>query len=137
MRISDWSSDVCSSDLLLFGKFRPCRFQFVLDLLDLGLIGRVLLVDLRANVLAGRGIAGNALKIDDGDHRRGHLLRPGGPGGAQNAEDRQHPQLAASAPHRPARKSDVKGKGVEGRVTQGVRRNIKKKNTSTKLHKNQ
>src|SRR3546814_2663860 len=62
MRISDWSSDVCSSDLLRFGltRFRrlPDPFEFVLDrLLASGVLARFLFEALALLFQIGRIIA--------------------------------------------------------------------------------
>src|SRR3546814_4623613 len=57
MRISDWSSDVCSSDLLIEARVDELRRQLVLKSLYLGLKGLrgFLLLHLPLNLLHLRG----------------------------------------------------------------------------------
>src|SRR3546814_18476772 len=99
MRISDWSSDVCSSDL-------PCPSG-----LDLQQAGRKALVD--ADRAAGR-VRNCPFLRRQHDHAR-HFGAFGGGGPA-----RRQPRLD--------RKSVVSGKSVSVRVDLGGRRIIKKKN---------
>src|SRR3546814_12865602 len=79
MRISDWSSDVCSSDLGLLGsgvRLRSC-----------GLLGRGVLRDGRGLRLGSRGRFGL---------RRGVLLRRGLLGFADRGDAQQRQRLAVT-----------------------------------------
>src|SRR3546814_11090507 len=104
MRISDWSSDVCSSDLVL-GLAVP---------------------DHRGRA-AGRLVDAPVLRRDHAaaDHRPAHC-RPGEPGSPRPEADR-HPAVGD-------RKSVVWGKSVSVRVDLGGRRSIKKKKTKQQLN---
>src|SRR3546814_18832296 len=114
MRISDWSSDVCSSDLVLSEQVRgdprlDAEHQLLALFFRLHRLGRELR-DVR----------------DEGDFGRDRVLR----GGVEH-----EPGLG------PARKSVVWGKSVSVRVDLGGRRIIKtKRNTREKnmgVHKTQ
>src|SRR3546814_13191428 len=80
MRISDWSSDVCSSDLHAFGRGQ----QAVEDGLALGILGRHPIAQLRAGLrrlgrLAGEGGRGVRQRArDDADDERQALVATGG-----------------------------------------------------------
>src|SRR3546814_20755408 len=102
MRISDWSSDVCSSDLFASGYVLPAD------------------TDRARNRAARRCPPASApdSRVPQSTHR-------GTAGGARRR--RWHGSPVAP----PARKSVAEGKSVSVRVDLGGRRNIKKKNTST------
>src|SRR3546814_12349665 len=111
MRISDWSSDVCSSDLLAQAHRRA--HQLAADV-DFGVANLFAQRDRPALVLvAAIGLDAGVKQIAD---RLQHRIRKG------------HVQLAAAD-----RKSVVKGKSVSVRVALGGRR-IMKKNKKNKPH---
>src|SRR3546814_13796552 len=105
MRISDWSSDVCSSDLLFAcNRAQPCALKA--DLLYRG--GRLVIID--------RLAFQERLVENDGERReqvRKYALCGKADGDAANAQDR---------------KSVVYGKSVSVRVDLGGRSSIKKNN---------
>src|SRR3546814_18039299 len=110
MRISDWSSDVCSSDLL-FGN--PER---------LGLFRDLLVDQWRAHEARADHIGAHALLAAFlGDHA-GEAEQAVLGGDIQRLQTR-----GALGMRRADRKSVVEGKGVSVRVTHGGRRRIKKK----------
>src|SRR3546814_11491049 len=131
MRISDWSSDVCSSDLTRLGL--------------LPLDGEAAAASPEACRLRRLPAVGDARR---GDRRAARLravlqarLLPREPLGGAVPVARRHvvPRRAArgAGGHRPLRaqprrdrKSVVSGKSVDGRVSLGGRRIIKKKNTN-------
>src|SRR3546814_4056268 len=57
MRISDWSSDVCSSDLLFAGRHHSLRRHAVARL-GYGAMSRLIVVSNRVSVDKGRGATG-------------------------------------------------------------------------------
>src|SRR3546814_6036030 len=84
MRISDWSSDVCSSDLLGIGDRVDLAFdvgdvaileaaQYMTDRIDLADMGE----ELVAEALTLRGTAHQAGDIDEGQLGRDDLARAG------------------------------------------------------------
>src|SRR3546814_18308584 len=111
MRISDWSSDVCSSDL---------RLLLVPDVITrrhhVGAGG----VELGADFLGDAEAAGGVLAIDHGEIERKLAAQP---------RQMLHHHLAA----RPARKSVVEGKSVSVRVDLGGHRRIKQTQTPNTL----
>src|SRR3546814_10944301 len=112
MRISDWSSDVCSSDLVLVGQTHVARH------LPVGVLGAAQFRQpprekgelLRLEILDEIGEDQRAARAVEEFHL-GHIA----------AGDRQGRDL------RLARKSVVEGKSVSVRLALGGRRNIKKK----------
>src|SRR3546814_21111418 len=113
MRISDWSSDVCSSDLLN---------------------RRAVAAHLAHHAFAEREEIVLEREDDEGGREDQH---PGG-GHAEPVPERNpaHHQGAGDE-HQQDRKSVVSGKSVSVRVDLGGRRILKKKNNSTnKLHSN-
>src|SRR3546814_16327828 len=113
MRISDWSSDVCSSDLIGHGLHQ--------DLRDVGPDH----VEVAQRRLGG---AGQALAI--GLRRRLDLGVLGGEGGRGAEGDR--PEGERQDVSHGDRKSVVWGKSVSVRLDLGGRRIIKKKKTRKK-----
>src|SRR3546814_20839063 len=114
MRISDWSSDVCSSDLFAAGSL-----DLVLSVLSLHWVN-----DLPGTLLQ----IGRALKPDG-------LLLAAMIGGDSLRELRDallRAELEVEDGVSPDRKSTVWGKGGSVRLDLGGRRLIKKKNTTTK-----
>src|SRR3546814_21076595 len=117
MRISDWSSDVCSSDLLVE---------------DIELEDRADR-ELRVGMLRGEG--GDGVVVERGDEKAGPARQRGEIGGDARetvvghveAGDAQaeHPIVGRGAE---ARKSVATGKRVSVRVDLGGSRHIKKKN---------
>src|SRR3546814_17571861 len=111
MRISDWSSDVCSSDLVGLGHGHQRRLHAQTLAFDTGLGGEVAKALERFDKCrAAIGIA----RIVDGIDTTKDLTRTEYLGPAQRERDR---------------KSVVWGQGVSVRVDLGGRRIIKKKKT--------
>src|SRR3546814_20866207 len=109
MRISDWSSDVCSSDLRQAG-------DLVLE--EAAVIGEPLVVQLGV-----RRLAGEAAAVER------QVRRMGAPAAAA--------ELGAQRLEHPAdRKSVGSGKRVSVRVDLGGRRKIEKKNVRSKISVN-
>src|SRR3546814_14783595 len=78
MRISDWSSDVCSSDLLVDDqtKRRAGEIDRLIAAVHLDLAGAGLQPDARDGILAAAGGIGAALRVDMlCAKRRARLLR--------------------------------------------------------------
>src|SRR3546814_19765220 len=120
MRISDWSSDVCSSDLLFGGceaalrqnsgvEFRFSCQRKITDLAPWTLA--VLLLNRSERFGGGKPVIGKLLRIEPDAHRVGRC----------ESLDIAH------AGHAPDRQSVVSGKSVSVRVDIGGRRHIKKK----------
>src|SRR3546814_17186414 len=108
MRISDWSSDVCSSDLLASSTQRPSRpFARLTSLPWLGGQRKR-----RHHAFAGFGVA---------DRRLSFLLH------FLHAHDALHRQVQGAGVAELDRKSVVSGKSVSVRVDLGGRRINKKK----------
>src|SRR3546814_18835152 len=102
MRISDWSSDVCSSDLRRFGRQRPTPFGF----------GRI-------------GEAAEQVQLETGDPAAQRkvgaaasciTVRIAGPGGAA---ERRELRRAGDAHLRPRRR-DLGTGGTQGPVARGI-----------------
>src|SRR3546814_14292784 len=111
MRISDWSSDVCSSDLAL---------QLSREIDVAYKTAWVLLMKLREAVAAERGqMQLSGIVEMDGLYIGGHV-KP-----ANRQEERVDRRLPANQSG--DRKSAVQGKGVSGRVDIGGRRIIQNK----------
>src|SRR3546814_11739652 len=77
MRISDWSSDVCSSDLLVDDqtKRRAGEIDRLIAAVHLDLAGAGLQPDARDGILAAAGGIGAALRVDLLFTKRGDRLR--------------------------------------------------------------
>src|SRR3546814_17841936 len=120
MRISDWSSDVCSSDLLLLDQGDTLRH------LSLRQGGERLAVEKHAAVSrpadAGKQFQQGRFSGSVGSDQPKGLARAHGEIDAR--DDRE-------AARRPDRKSVVEGKSVSVRVDLGGSRIIKKKNKET------
>src|SRR3546814_15249504 len=129
MRISDWSSDVCSSDLLALQvglSKTPCQ-QRVKRLVDSGLI-----VGFRAIVDPAKvgldPVAFTEVKLSD---TREEALRQFHHAVRQIPEDEACNMIASSFDYLFDPKSVVSGKSVSVLVEPGGRRLIKKKNDKT------
>src|SRR3546814_11539103 len=110
MRISDWSSDVCSSDLVVEGEL-PLHQLLGCDL-GLGpLVDRLGLLDEGEDVAHAQDPSGEAVGVEQVEVVE--LLAGGGEGDGLD------------------RKSVVSGKSVSVRVDLGGRRIIKKKKKTT------
>src|SRR3546814_11061870 len=113
MRISDWSSDVCSSDLVLGRGRGPAAVRMDprhdSGLRLVGLCARTDACGLPAGSGVGSAPVGRARRVEAGG-------APGRPGGRRD------------------RTSVVEGKSVSGRVERGGRRTIKK--TTNKKNQN-
>src|SRR3546814_15427218 len=115
MRISDWSSDVCSSDLLIlmpFGPARPCRigglFRFLVAFGDLGQHAAV-----PEQTVAAFDLASIHQPVADPvEPPGGRAASPGQPLGVVGYR-------AAASSYQGDRKSGVEGKGEEVRVNLG------------------
>src|SRR3546814_15891390 len=117
MRISDWSSDVCSSDL------RGDRHSFE-DVLTAMLMPIIHVFSARDRMLYARFMM-RLLPLDEDEHPYFKALHLCGP----SVEIQR--RLQYCLPHLD-RKSVVEGKGVSVSVVPGGRRIFKKKNTTDK-----
>src|SRR3546814_1891689 len=106
MRISDWSSDVCSSDLIPFarrGNLRQRDLQFIQPVMPR-------LVDARR--LAGRPDAQPRKQVGQRrmplpiEHKTLQQVGPPDKGGIVQARTPQHDMIAAPGPHRPPVRSE-------------------------------
>src|SRR3546814_12537476 len=125
MRISDWSSDVCSSDLLGIGDRVDLAFdvgdvaileaaQYMTDRIDLADMGE----ELVAEALTLRGTAHQAGDIDEGQLGRDDLARAGDLG--QHVQSLfRHADQAGSRPAGADRKGGGYGKSGSVRVGSG------------------
>src|SRR3546814_15770032 len=140
MRISDWSSDVCSSDLLLLGRdlrlFRRCIGVEAVNLFGEGNtrpphddaveIAPMFNIDLVATV----DVLGNELLVENMDVGLGRCPGTTSKSGGSCIEQQPDLRLRCGLEGLPAlkdRKSVVEGKGVSVRVDHGGGRSIKKK----------
>src|SRR3546814_9853872 len=90
MRISDWSSDVCSSDLALLRREQEAglvelRLQPLEEIHQLCLAGRLAAVGLELG--RRRGVAGEEPGMADQQHRLGEVQR--GEGGIERHRERR------------------------------------------------